>query len=203
MQVTARSFLGFLVTFLAFSGVSSSVYYFLREPTNPGFLEFPTITLLHVIPGGIYLAMAPFQFLSQIRSRWLGYHRLAGRFLVSIGLILGAAALFLALVVPFSGGPEQIINGFFGVFFLVSLVKGFRYIRTGQVARHREWMIRAFAIGLSIATMRLLFVPALIIVGDPDLSQIKTISIASFTVAFCFHAGFAEYWIRRTRKASD
>ena len=199
MRLKTRHYLGMLVGFLAITGVGSSVVYFLREPNNPGFLDYPTVTLLHVIPGGIYLALAPFQFLSSIRSRWPGYHRLAGRFLASIGLILGAAALFLALVVPFSGRPEQVINGFFGVVFLISLVKGFLYIRAGQIALHREWMIRAFAIGLSIATMRLLFIPALIIMGAPTQSQIETLSIASFTVAFCLHSGFAEYWIRRGR----
>ena len=87
--------------------------------------------------------------------------------------------------------------------FLISLVKGFLYIRAGQIALHREWMIRAFAIGLSIATMRLLFVPALIIVGDPTHSQIETLSIMSFTVVFCLHCGFAEYWIRRSRRLVD
>ena len=203
MRVKARHYLGILVAFLAITGVGASIFYFLREPTNPQFLDYPTITLLHVIPGGIYLALAPFQFLSRIRSRWLGYHRLAGRFLASMGLILGAAALFLALVIPFSGRSEQVVNGFFGMFFLISLVKGFLYIRAGQIALHREWMIRAFAIGLSIATMRLLFVPALIIVGNPTHSQIETLSIASFTVAFCLHTAFAEYWIRRSRRLAD
>ncbi len=200
MRVNARHYLGILVAFLAITGVGASIFYFLREPSNPRFLDHPTITLLHVVLGGIFLALAPFQFLSRIRSRWLGYHRLAGRFLASIGLILGAAALFLALVIPFSGRSEQVINGFFGMFFLISLAKGFLNIRAGQIALHREWMIRAFAIGLGIATMRLLFIPALIYVGNPTHSQIQTLSIASFTVAFCLHSGFAEYWIRRSRR---
>lgn len=203
MRISARHYLGILVAFLAITGVGASIFYFLREPTNPQFLDYPNITLLHVIPGGIYLGLAPLQFLGQIRSRWLGYHRLAGRFLASIGLVVGVAAVFLALVIPFSGRWEQVINGFFGSLFVFSLVKGVVYIRASQIDLHREWMIRAFAIGLGIATMRLLFIPALIIVGDPTRSQIETLSIASFSVAFCLHIGFAEYWIRRTRRVAD
>jgi uncharacterized membrane protein len=199
MRIDGRHYLGILVAFLAFTGVGASVFYFLREASNPRFVDFPIVTLLHVVLGGIYLVMAPFQFLSRIRSRWLSYHRLAGRFLVSIGLVLGASALFLALIIPFSGTWEQIINGFFGTLFLVSLVKGVLHVRAGQIALHREWMLRAFAIGLGIATMRLIFIPALIIVGDPTQEQIATLSIVSFTVAFSLHSGFAEYWIRRSR----
>ncbi len=203
VRISARHYLGILVTFLAITGVGASIFYFLREPTNPQFLDYPTITLLHVIPGGIYLGLAPLQFLGRIRSRWLGYHRWAGRFLASIGLVVGVAAVFLALVIPFSGRWEQVINGFFGTLFVISLVNGVVYIRAGQIDLHREWMIRAFAIGLGIATMRLLFIPALIIVGDPTRSQIEMLSIASFTVAFCLHVGFAEYWIRRSRRLAD
>ncbi len=203
MRISARHYLGILVAFLAITGVGASIFYFLREPTNSKFLDYPNITLLHVIPGGIYLGLAPFQFLGRIRSRWLGYHRLAGRFLASIGLVVGVAAVFLALVIPFSGRWEQVINGFFGTLFIISLVKGVMYIRAGQIDLHREWMIRAFAIGLGIATMRLLFIPALIIVGDPTHSQIETLSIASFSVAFCLHSSFAEYWIRRSRRLAD
>jgi hypothetical protein len=195
--------LGILVAFLAITGVGAPVFYFLREPSNPRFMDYPIITLMHVIPGGIYLAIAPFQFLSRIRSRWLNYHRWAGRFLVSIGLVLGAAALFLALVIPFSATWERVIIGFFGALFLVALVIGILRVRAGQIARHREWMIRAFAIALAIATMRLLFVPALIIAGASSQSQIATLSIVSFTVAFSLHLGFAEFWIRHSRKAAN
>lgn len=60
-------------------------------PYNPGYRTFPLITALHVILGGMYLALAPFQFIACIRSRWLSYHRWAGRFLVTIGVIVAAA----------------------------------------------------------------------------------------------------------------
>jgi len=169
MRISARHYLGILVAFLAITGVGASIFYFLREPTNPQFLDYPNITLLHVIPGGIYLGLAPLQFLGQIRSRWLGYHRLAGRFLASIGLVVGVSAVFLALVIP-SGRWEQVINGFFGTLFVISLVKGVVYIRAGQIDLHREWMIRAFAIGLGTATMRLLFIPALIRVCSESIT---------------------------------
>jgi len=203
IRLKAHHYLGILVAFLAMSGVGAAVFFFLREPTNEQFLIYPNITLLHVVPGGIYLALAPLQFLGRIRSRWLNYHRWAGRFLASTGLVLGVAAVFIALVIPFSGRWEQVINGFFGTLFIFSLVKGVVYIRAGQIDLHREWMIRAFAIGLSIATMRLLFVPALIIVGNPARSQIEMLSIASFGVAFFLHCSFAEYWIRRSRRLAE
>ena len=93
------------------------------------------------------------------------------------------------------------IIGLFGGLFLVALVKGFLHVRAGRVALHREWMIRAFAIGLSIATMRLIFVPALILVATPTDAQIAVLSNASFAAAFVPHTSVAELWIRATRRS--
>jgi uncharacterized membrane protein len=193
--------LGVVVGFLVLIGVGASVAHYLHEPYNPGFLEFPTIVAVHVVLGGLYLTLAPFQLVRRVRSRHLLYHRRVGRILVSIGLVVGATALFMGLVIPFSGWPERMIIGLFRVLFLVSLIRGFVYVRAGHVNLHREWMIRSFAIVLSIATMRLIFIPAMITVSAPTDAQIAALSVMSFTVAFVAHASVAELWIRATRRS--
>src|ERR671917_834228 len=164
-----------VVGFLAFVGVAASATYFLREPANLGFLDFPTIVALHVVLGAVYLALAPFQFVKRIRSRHLVYHRRMGRVLVAVGAVVGVTALFMGLVIPFSGWAEGVIIGLFGGLFLLALGKGFVHVRAGRVALHREWMIRAFTVGLSIATMRLIFIPSLIMASTH--AQITTLSV--------------------------
>jgi uncharacterized membrane protein len=193
-----RWFMGVLLGVLALIGIGASISHYFVESYNPGFRAFPLITAFHVILGGVYLALAPFQFVGRIRSRWLRYHRWAGRVLVAIGLIVGLTALFMGLVIPFSGWSESVVITAFGGWFLIALVKGFRHIRAGQVELHRAWMIRAFAIGLSIATMRLIFIPTLMLAVNPTDEQIAFFSVASFTIAFILHASVAEWWIRRT-----
>jgi uncharacterized membrane protein len=191
--------LGVVVGFLALVGVAASATHYLQEPYNPGFLRFPTIVALHVVLGGVYLALAPFQFVKRIRSRHLGYHRWVGRFLVTVGLVAGVTALFMGFVIPFSGWGERVIIGLFGGLFLFALVKGFLHVRAGRVALHREWMIRALAVGLSIATMRLIFVPALMIASTH--AQITALSVSSFAAAFILNTTVAELWIRSTRRS--
>jgi uncharacterized membrane protein len=198
----ARWILAGTVGLLAFVGVGASAVHYLQEPYNPGFLDFPTIVALHVVLGGVYLALAPFQFVGRIRSRHLGYHRWAGRLLVSTGLVVGATALFIGLMIPKAGWTERAVIGFFGGLFLLALVEGLFNIRAGRVARHREWMIRAFAIGLAIATARLIFFPALLItMADPTEERFGTLLVVSLAVAFALHASVAELWIRVTRRS--
>ena len=92
--------------------------------------------------------------------------------LVAVGLIVGITALLMGLIIPFFGWGERVIIGLFGTVFLVALVKGFVHIRAGRVALHREWMMRAFATALSIATQRLIFFPTLLIFTDPTKGQL-------------------------------
>ena len=191
--------LGIVVGFLALVGVAASAAHYLVEPYNPGFLEYPTIVAVHVVLGGIYMLFAPFQFVKRIRSRHLAYYRRMGRVLVALGLVVGATALFLGLVIPFSGWAERMLIGLFGGLFLFALGKGFVHVRAGRVAPHREWMIRAFAVALAIATQRLIFIPSLLVVGDPTYGQVVTLSVAAWSAALVVHSSLAEVWIRLTR----
>jgi hypothetical protein len=87
---SARWILAVTVGLLASIGVGASAAHYLQEPYNPGFLDFPTLVALHVVLGGVYLAIAPFQFVRRIRSRHLDYHHWAGRMLVSVTLAASA-----------------------------------------------------------------------------------------------------------------
>ncbi len=84
---------------------------------------------------------------------------------------------------------------------LVALGKGFLYVRARRVALHREWIIRAFAIALAIATTRLIFISTILIVGMPADRQVATPVIVSFTVTCVAHASLAEAWVRATRRS--
>ena len=124
-----RWILAWTVGLLAFVGVGASAARYLKKPYNPGFLDFPTVVALHVVLAGFYLVLAPFQFVGRIRSRHLGYHRWAGRLLVSVGLVVGATTLFMGLGIPKGGWPERAVICLSGIVFLFALIRGFLHVR--------------------------------------------------------------------------
>jgi len=108
----------------------------------------------------------------------------------------------MGLVIPFFGWGERVIIGLFGSVFLVALTIGYPYIRAGRVALHREWMMRAFAAGLTITTQRLIFFPALLMVeADPTDGQFAALWVAAFVAAFVLNLLVAEARIRATRRS--
>jgi len=76
------------------------------------------------------------------------------RFAVS-GLLIGISALVMSLGMPAIGGFNQAAaTTLFASFLLFALSKAFWHIQRREVAPHREWMIRAFSVGLAVATIR-------------------------------------------------
>lgn len=183
---------------LALLGIVASVEHLVgADHYNPGFVENPGLMRLHVILGGVYLGLALPQFLPGMRARWPRLHRVLGRVAVASGMVAGATALVIGVAFPFSGMSETAIIVPFAAFFLASLVRGIWLAHAREFAAHREWMIRALAIGTSIATMRLIFVPALFVFGEATDERARELSSLSFAVAFFLHAAIAEWWIRR------
>ncbi len=187
---------------LALLGIAASVDHLLAtEHYNAGFDEHPVVTRLHVTLGACYLALALVQFSRRIRTRWPGLHRASGRVAVVCGVATGVSALVISIWFPFSGFAESLVTGPFALLYTGSLVRGLWLARCGRFDVHREWMIRAMAVGTSIATMRLIFVPSLIALGPTDETA-RWLSLTSFGIAFAIHSVVAELWIR-TSRASD
>ena len=119
------------------------------------FARHPALSLVHIVPGLFFMVLGPIQFSRSIRARHLWWHRLSGRIFVVCGLVIGVSALVMSFAIPAIGGVNQAAaTTLFSILFLFALSKAFWHIRRREIALHREWMIRAFAIGLAVATIR-------------------------------------------------
>jgi uncharacterized membrane protein len=121
---------------------------------DTGFARHMALTLVHIVPGALFLVLALLQFVPNIRAKHLQVHRWLGRILVVSGLVIGISALVMSYTMNIGGVNETAATTLFGILFLVCLIKAYRHIRRKEVAQHRQWMIRAYAIGLGVATTR-------------------------------------------------
>jgi uncharacterized membrane protein len=121
---------------------------------DAGFARHVALTLVHILPGALFLVLAPLQFVSRIRERHLQLHRWMGRILVVDGLIIGATALVMSYKMNIGGTNETAATTLFAIVFLICLTKAYWHIRHKEVVRHREWMLRAYAVGMGVATTR-------------------------------------------------
>jgi uncharacterized membrane protein len=121
---------------------------------DAGFAQHAALTFVHILPGALFLGLATLQFAPSFRQKHLQLHRWLGRILVITGLILGTSALVMSFRMNIGGANETAATTLFAIVFLICLIEAYLFIRRKQVARHREWMIRAYGVGLGVATTR-------------------------------------------------
>jgi hypothetical protein len=83
----------------------------------------------------------------------------------------------------------------FAIFFLVALSKAWRHILRKETALHREWMIRAYAIGLAVATIR----PIMVLFFAFSGLKPQVFFGTAFWIGFTIHLMAAEIWVNWTR----
>ncbi|MEO6068764.1 MAG: DUF2306 domain-containing protein [Gemmatimonadota bacterium] len=161
------------------------------------FARRPTLTMLHVIPGALFLAFAPLQFRRRFRDRHRTIHRWTGRLLLGLLLLSTIPALRFAIGSPFAGAAETVLIVIIAGLVLNSAVRAWVAIRRGEVDRHRRWMIRLFALALGISVARVvgfLLDPLIAPMGPSVASVFVPILGAGWALAI---AG-GEWWIRTT-----
>ena len=167
------------------------------------YIAHPWLAYVHIVPGVVYLLGAPFQLSASFRTRHYTLHRRLGRFLLACALTSGVFALLFGLQHSFGGTTEAVATVVFGSWFIACLVTAFVAIRSDDVRRHRRWMIRAFAVGIGIGTIRIwvgLFIGLrqLSTGGAVDPMPEPTGFGIAFWLAFVMHVALGEWWLRRT-----
>jgi uncharacterized membrane protein len=124
-------------------------------PADDRFVGFPAPLVMHIVGAAVYALVGAFQFVPRFRRRHRTWHRRSGRVLAVAGLPVAGSALWMTLLYaqkPGTGDLLYVLRQVFGSALAACLVLGFTAIRRRDIAAHRAWMIRAYAIGLAAGT---------------------------------------------------
>jgi uncharacterized membrane protein YozB (DUF420 family) len=122
-------------------------------PADARFDAGPLPVVLHVVGAAVFVLLGAAQFVPALRRS--GWHRRAGRVAVAAGLVVAGSALWLTLFVPPKPGTGDLLyllRLVFGSAQAACLVLGVAAVRRRDLATHRAWMIRAYAIALAAGT---------------------------------------------------
>jgi len=211
---TLVRFLWTAVIFLAFIGLAVATRRTivlinpgaLSSPKNPAaeldahFASERALVLTHILPAMLFMALGPLQFVRSLRSRYPQVHRWSGRIFLAASAVVGISGLRLAFGKTIGGLDEKAAIALFGTFFLISLSKALWHALRREFAKHREWMIRGYAIGLAVATIRPImgtFFAAAVMSGHKP--QPAEFFGTAFWIGFTLQTIAAEIWINYTR----
>ena len=125
---------------------------------------------LHIVFAALALLLSPLQFAPRLRARVPRLHRVLGR--VAFGSIGVAGCAGLVLAPGNMAGPIGTAGfGTLALLWVTFAAIAFRAIRRGDIATHRRWAIRTFALTYAAVTLRLwlvVLVPAQIALTGMD-----------------------------------
>jgi uncharacterized membrane protein YozB (DUF420 family) len=122
-------------------------------PADHRFSGFPGALVAHLIGATVFALAGALQFVPRLRRR--GWHRRSGRVLVIAGLVVVGSALWVTLFYEAQPGTGDVLYATRLVVapgMAACLVLGFTAIRRRDIAAHRAWMVRAYALGLGAGT---------------------------------------------------
>ena len=154
----------------------------------------PLVTLLHVLPGMVYLLAAPLQLIARFRTRASGIHRRLGYVLLALAVPYAVTGLYLSVREPLFGPVGAAASLLAGLWFILCSVRAYAAIRRRDIDRHRVWMLRALAMAFGIAVIRALL---LVAVATVPLDPVAA-GAAAFWAGWLLSALAVEWWIARS-----
>ncbi|MFI7117295.1 DUF2306 domain-containing protein [Amycolatopsis sp. NPDC049868] len=164
-----------------------------RVPQPPGFTSHYWFLSAHVLFGSIAMAGALLQIWPWFRAKYPAVHRKIGRVYVFAGVLpAGLLALTVGAMSPF-GPATRVANVVAGVLWLGCTFAGWRAARQRRFADHRRWMIRSFALTMSIIVSRVV-TPIAMITLEPRLET----TFGGSEIAFSQSVAAISAWLSPT-----
>ena len=163
-------------------------------PTNPRVDASPAPVVAHVVAAAVYALLGAFQFSVRLRRKRPNWHRRSGRLLVGAGLVVAGSGLWMTLFYPGAPGGDLLwaVRLLVGSAMAASIVLGFTAIRRRDIAAHRAWMVRAYALAVGAGTQVFTQGFGEALFGTSDLSTALSVSSG-----WVINAAVAEWVIRR------
>ena len=142
---------------------------------NARFVAAPLPIVLHILSASLFSILGAFQFSSGIRQRSPTWHRVSGRLVVASGIFAAVSGLWMTVTYPIppelQGGLLYAVRAFVSAAMLLSIYCAVAAITRRDIAAHRAWMIRAYALGQGAGMQVVVFLPWMLLIGKPNILQ--------------------------------
>jgi uncharacterized membrane protein len=155
----------------------------------------PVLFVVHALSGSVVLISGPLQFNRLLRKKRRNLHRVIGRLYVWAIWLASVGGLWSALFFDVNIAAK-LAFGTLAILWFGATTVAYLRIRQRNIRKHREWMIRSFALSLFFVTFSF-WTPGL---ASTSLPQAVAYPLGVF-LSWLLNLIIAELWIRRTRNS--
>jgi uncharacterized membrane protein len=142
---------------------------------NARFVAAPFPVIVHILCVSLFSILGAFQFSSWLRQRSAYWHKVSGRVVVASGVFTSLSGLWMTVMYPIppelQGSLLYGVRIFVGIAMLISILMAVSAVIGGDIATHRAWMTRSFAMGQGAGMQVVVLLPWMLLVGNPSILQ--------------------------------
>jgi uncharacterized membrane protein YozB (DUF420 family) len=174
-----------------------------RIPLPKSATSYYSLLIVHMSFATVAMLTCLLQVWPWLRQRHPRIHRISGRIYVFAGVIPAAlAGLIIACYLPF-GLPAGVSNIMLSLLWPAFTLTGYRMARKKNYEAHQRWMIRSFALTMSIILNRI-FIPLTILLAEavhtPDVLMPFTIAGVVTWLSWTTTLLATEWYLGRVRR---
>jgi uncharacterized membrane protein len=142
---------------------------------NARFIAAPFAVVLHILSASLFSVLGALQFSNGLRQRNTEWHRVCGYIVVASGVCVALSGLWMTATYPIppelQGGLLCGVRVFVSVAMLLSIYWALAAAMRRDIAMHRAWMIRAYALGQGAGMQVVVLLPWMLLIGKPTAWQ--------------------------------
>ena len=174
--------------------IGLSIYFFFENVSvyligykSKTYINNPFWVGLHLIGGTLALFFGPIQFSKWLRSKYLSFHRLAGKIYIIGAFIAGLSALRLSLISTCR--PCRVSLFILAAIVITTTFSAWWSVKNKNIAAHKNFMVRSYICILSFVAVRISgLIPLDFLFGqinDPTFNRTVNEYFFSFVPLIC------------------
>ncbi len=156
----------------------------------------PIPVVLHIIGASLFSLLGAFQFSTALRERSPQWHRVSGRVAAASGVVAALTGIWMTLMFPIPAALQGdllfAVRLLVGTAMLLAIAMAVAAAMNRDIATHRAWMIRAYALGQGAGMQVVVLLPWMMMVGAPSAWQRDVL----MTLAWLINLAVAETIIK-------
>ena len=128
-------------------------YGYIPENFKRGFFESKIWYIGHIAGASAALLLGPFQFWKSIRTKYVRYHRTAGKIFIIGSLIAAICAFRINLL--YDCKPCRVSLGILSIIWFACTLAAWWAIKNKNVKTHRQFMVRSYTAALAFVFIRI------------------------------------------------
>jgi uncharacterized membrane protein len=142
---------------------------------NARFIAAPLPVIVHILGASLFSLLGALQFSTTLRQRSPQWHRRSGRIVVASGVFTALSGLWMTVMYPIpqelQGDMLYAVRVFVSIAMLFAIYWAVTAAVRYDIATHRAWMVRAYALGQGAGMQVVVLLPWMLVIGTPTMLQ--------------------------------